>query len=344
LGTRIRNDYLLFHERKILSQLSDLHHAKEERHVHFLWSWTMELNSFCINNVGSSGCRPISAQLLLIMQDLSGSTAFNHVCFSALPRKYLDPSVSSNTCIAAGLSCVQRTLVLLVRLRCMSLMILSCSSANVTVVVCTVIVLIKLHSHGIKAMMLVPVHVVGQRGVQSNFLLRDGRVLISQKVCPCGIYGWARFAEVKWKIGVQFSVDCVACMIEEEEVVEFDCREFAWQRSGAYCSRRSISITVYQVIPRDSIRQRPAQATFDNTRATLKDDFEIHDCRSFAGRLFSDSGVIRPTPASSSTSTESRRSRLYHGITFERLLGLGGEILIREDSARVVFVVEFQSR
>ncbi|KAG9652893.1 hypothetical protein KCV04_g6, partial [Aureobasidium melanogenum] len=336
LGTRIRNDYLLFHERKILSQLSDLHHAKEERHVHFLWSWTMELNSFCINNTVIDHAR---SQWKYSLQRTGV-----HVCFSALPRKYLDPSVSSNTCIAAGLSCVQRTLVLLVRLRCMSLMILSCSSANVTVVVCTVIVLIKLHSHGIKAMMLVPVHVVGQRGVQSNFLLRDGRVLISQKVCPCGIYGWARFAEVKWKIGVQFSVDCVACMIEEEEVVEFDCREFAWQRSGAYCSRRSISITVYQVIPRDSIRQRPAQATFDNTRATLKDDFEIHDCRSFAGRLFSDSGVIRPTPASSSTSTESRRSRLYHGITFERLLGLGGEILIREDSARVVFVVEFQSR
>ncbi|KAG9615122.1 hypothetical protein KCV01_g28, partial [Aureobasidium melanogenum] len=163
-----------------------------------------------------------------------------HVCFSALPRKYLDPSVSTLQALpdmvhamvdVISLSCVQRTLVLLVRLRCMSLMILSCSSANVTVVVCTVIVLIKLHSHGIKAMMLVPVHVVGQRGVQSNFLLRDGRVLISQKVCPCGIYGWARFAEVKWKIGVQFSVDCVACMIEEEEVVEFDCREFAWQRS-----------------------------------------------------------------------------------------------------------------
>jgi hypothetical protein len=85
--------------------------------------------------------------------------------------------------------------------------------------------------------MLVPVHVVIERRVQGNLLRCDGGVLIMKKFCPCGIYDWARFAEIEWKIGVHLSVYCVACPVEEEEVVELDCREFVWQRSGAYCSR-----------------------------------------------------------------------------------------------------------
>lgn len=143
-----------------------------------------------------------------------------------------------------SLSGFQGTLVLMVRLRCMCLMILFCSSANVTVVVCAVIVFIKLHPHGIQAMqvvenvegkvifvshrVLVPVHIVGQRGVHGNLLRRDGRVLILKKVCPCSIDSWARLAEVEWKIGIHLSVYRVACMIEEEEVVGIDCREFVW--------------------------------------------------------------------------------------------------------------------
>jgi hypothetical protein len=51
-----------------------------------------------------------------------------------------------------SLSCLQRTLMLLVRLRRMSLMILSCSSTNMAVVVCTIVVLVKLHSHSVQAM------------------------------------------------------------------------------------------------------------------------------------------------------------------------------------------------
>ncbi|KAH0107491.1 hypothetical protein KCU96_g32, partial [Aureobasidium melanogenum] len=144
-----------------------------------------------------------------------------------------------------------------------------------------------------------------------------------KKFCPCGIYGWARFAKVEWKIRVHLSVYRVACIIEKEEVVELDCREFVRIPSQSDVQGGSTEICLKS-------RATP-QATFDNARATLKDDFEIHDCRSFAGRLFSDSGVIRPTPASSSTSTESRRSRLYRGITFELLKPLtsvGGDRII----------------
>jgi hypothetical protein len=70
--------------------------------------------------------------------------------------------------------------------------------------------------------MLVLVHVVCQERVQCDLLLRDRRVFVLEEVCPCGIDGWAWFAEVKREGRVNLSVYRVARLVEEEEVVKFD--------------------------------------------------------------------------------------------------------------------------
>lgn len=53
---------------------------------------------------------------------------------------------------------------------------------------------------------------------------------------------------------------------------------------------------------------------FVKTSATLRENLEIHDCRCSIKRLAADSdlSVMRPTPASSSTSVGSQSSREYH--------------------------------
>jgi hypothetical protein len=121
-------------------------------------------------------------------------------------------------------------------------MVVFCSSANVPVVVMSVIVLVKFHPHSIQAVqvmedverkvmlprrrMLVFVHVVGQRRVEGYLLQRDGGIFVLEKFCPRSIYGWAWFAKVKWKVGIHLSIHCTACFVIEEEVVEFNCGVF----------------------------------------------------------------------------------------------------------------------
>lgn len=82
---------------------------------------------------------------------------------------------------------------------------------------------------------LVLVHVKGQRGVQGHLLWGDGGILVLEKFCPCGINGWTRLAEVKWKGWVHLSVHCVACPIEEEKVVEFNRTAIVWKRGRGNC-------------------------------------------------------------------------------------------------------------
>lgn len=87
-----------------------------------------------------------------------------------------------------------------------------CSSVNVTVIVMSVIVLVKLHPHSVQAVqvvedverkvvlgrgrMLVVVHIEGQRRVEGHLLRCDGGIFVLEEFYPCGIDGWAGFAEV----------------------------------------------------------------------------------------------------------------------------------------------------
>jgi len=83
--------------------------------------------------------------------------------------------------------------------------------------------------------MLVLVPFVGQRGVEGYLLWRDDRIFVLEEFCPCSIYGWARLDKVEWERWVHLSIYCMAGLVEEKEVVEFDCSLFAWERvSGDY--------------------------------------------------------------------------------------------------------------
>jgi hypothetical protein len=119
------------------------------------------------------------------------------------------------------------------------------------VVMRAVIVLVKLHPHSVQAVqvvedvegkvilarggMLVFVRVEGHGGVQGYLLRCDGGILVLQEFSPCGIYGWAWPAEVKWKVEVHLSVYCVACVVEEQEIVEFNRGAIVWQRTRGNC-------------------------------------------------------------------------------------------------------------
>lgn len=121
-------------------------------------------------------------------------------------------------------------------------MVVFCSSTNMPVIMMAVVVLIKLHPHSVQAVqvvkdierkvilarsgMLVHVHVEGKRRVEGYLLRCDGRIFVLEELCPCGIDGWAGLAEVEWKVGIHLPVYCTACLVIEEEVVEFYCGVF----------------------------------------------------------------------------------------------------------------------
>ena len=78
--------------------------------------------------------------------------------------------------------------------------------------------------------MLVLIHVVGQRWVEDYHLWWDGRIFVLEEFCPCSIYGRTWLAEVKWQVPVHLSVYCVAGLVEEKEIVEFDRGVFVRKR------------------------------------------------------------------------------------------------------------------
>ncbi|KAG9711288.1 hypothetical protein KCU69_g28, partial [Aureobasidium melanogenum] len=199
----------------------------------------MELNSFCIDNYRDFVCveiscvilcrlgcvarlrvpctsplhdtLPVIARMLLgIAQEILGPIRViehMHRCWTEIgPTLQTLPDMVHAMVNVVSLSCVQRTLVLLVRLRCMSLMILSILTAFR------------------QCKMLVPVHVVCQSRVEDS---RGGRR--------------TRLSRVR--------------VAEERQMSKVEVPKSASSPA----------------------RLRPAQATFDNARATLKDDFEIHD-------------------------------------------------------------------
>ena len=79
-----------------------------------------------------------------------------------------------------------------------------------------------------------------------------------------------------------------------------------------------------------SIKQKPAQATFDNMSKMPKKDCETRKCRCFVERLVVDSdlGSMRPTLASSKNSVESRSSLECHTILFEHAPKRSGRLLV----------------
>lgn len=116
-------------------------------------------------------------------------------------------------------------------LRCIRFMTVLRSATNVIMVMVSVVVFVELHAHHIQTVevvedvegkvvlarygVLVFVFGVGEEGILGYLLWRDGRVLILQKLVPCGIDGWARFSEVEWKLGVHLPVYSSACLVEE---------------------------------------------------------------------------------------------------------------------------------
>ncbi|KAG9799342.1 hypothetical protein KCU75_g30, partial [Aureobasidium melanogenum] len=212
----------------------------------------MELNSFCIDNYRDFVCVEISCvilcRLLLIMQDLSESTTFN----------------LQGLFIARMLLGIAQEILGPIRViehmhRCWTEIgpTLQTLPDMVHAMSHDPVLLFDQHGHG---------RVHRSSPYQAPFSQRSGNVSCGrrrgqsdtcpfQDACPCSCRRIKRglgqsppvFAKVEWKIRVHLSVYRVACIIEKEEVVELDCREFVWQRSGAYCSRRSFSIAVYQV-------------------------------------------------------------------------------------------------
>lgn len=154
------------------------------------------------------------------------------------------PDVVHAVVNVVSLSCVPGILLLML-VRCMSFVVLFCTPADMTVSVSSVVVLVKLFSYSVETVqivedikrkvvlaryrMFVLLHVVGQKRIQGHLLWRDGRVLVLEQLSPCGIYGGAWPAKVEWDAGVHLAIYTVACLIEEEKVIEFDCGVFVWQ-------------------------------------------------------------------------------------------------------------------
>lgn len=69
--------------------------------------------------------------------------------------------------------------------------------------------------------MLVIVPFVGQRWVEGYLLWCYSWIFVLEEFCPGCIYGWTWLAKVEWKRWIHLSIYCVACLVEEEEVVEF---------------------------------------------------------------------------------------------------------------------------
>ena len=144
-----------------------------------------------------------------------------------------------------SLSCIPCVLALLVLMCCMRFMILLYIPADMTVVMCTVVIFIKFFPDRVKTVqvvedverkvifacdrMLIFVHIVGQERIRGHFLWCDGGIFVLKELSPCGIDGWAWLAKVEWEAGVHLAINTMACLVEEEKVIEFDCSVFVWK-------------------------------------------------------------------------------------------------------------------